>query len=85
MLLLVIPILSLLSLLTATAFVPVRITPTTPISFVSSKKGDAGDNEMQHHQTFAAGSFVEFVEKKRTRIGKIDTVDYKSSGPARYQ
>jgi hypothetical protein len=85
MLLLVIPILSLSSLLTATAFVPVRITPTTPISFVSSKKGDAGDNEMQHHQTFAAGSFVEFVEKKRTRIGKIDTVDYKSSGPARYQ
>jgi hypothetical protein len=40
---------------------------------------------MQHHQTFAAGSFVEFVEKKRTHIGKIDTVDYKSSGPSRYQ
>jgi hypothetical protein len=32
---------------------------------------------MQHH--FAAGSFVEFVEKKRTHIGKI------SSGPSRYQ
>ncbi len=40
---------------------------------------------MQHHQTFAAGSFVDFAEKKRTHIGKIDAADYKSSGPARYQ
>ena len=61
------------------------ISATTPIFFVSSKKGDARDDGMQHHQTFAAGSFVEFDEKKRTHIGKIDTVDYKSSGPARYQ
>jgi len=34
---------------------------------------------------FAAGSFVEFCEKKRTHVGKIETVEQKSSGGARYQ
>jgi len=34
---------------------------------------------------FAAGGFVEFVEKKRTHIGKIDTAEHKSSGSSRYQ
>jgi len=34
---------------------------------------------------FATGSFVEFSEKKRTHVGKIETVEHKSSGGARYQ
>jgi hypothetical protein len=85
MLRLVISILSLSSLPKSTAFVPIRITPTVAVSVVSSKKGDAGDDGMQHHQMFAAGSFVEFVEKKRTHIGKVDTVEHKSSGSSRYQ
>jgi len=36
-------------------------------------------------QAFAAGSFVEFTEKKRIHIGKIDMVEHKTSGGARYQ
>ena len=37
-------------------------------------------------QALAVGTFVEFQEKKRTHIGKIEAVEYKSSGgKARYR
>jgi hypothetical protein len=86
MLRLFVPALSLSFLPAAAAFVvapqPVAVVPST--SCVYAKKGDVGDEVIQQ-QAFAAGSFVEFVEKKRTHIGKIDTVEHKSSGGARYQ
>ena len=61
------------------------ITPSTviPSSSCLHSKKNAGDDVVQQ-QAFAAGSFVEFVEKKRTHIGKIDTVEHKISGSARY-
>ena len=65
----------------------VAITPSTVMpstTCLHSKKGDVVDVVVQQH-AFAAGSFVEFVEKKRTHIGTIDTVEHKSSGSARYQ
>ena len=69
---------SILSLSSTRAFV--AITPQSNLvsspSCIYSKKGDAGDEVVQQ-QAFAVGSFVEFVEKKRTHIGKI--------GGARYQ
>mmetsp|Transcript_53420 Transcript_53420/g.79391 ORF Transcript_53420/g.79391 Transcript_53420/m.79391 type:complete len:231 (+) Transcript_53420:117-809(+) len=34
--------------------------------------------------TYSIGTFVEFEEKKRTHLGKVDDVQYKSSGQARY-
>ena len=77
---------SILSLSSARAFV--AVTPQSNVvsspSCIYSKKGDAGDEVVQQ-QAFAVGSFVEFVEKKRTHIGKIDSVEHKSSGGARYQ
>ncbi|KAL7448123.1 hypothetical protein ACHAWC_000372, partial [Mediolabrus comicus] len=33
---------------------------------------------------FSVGSFVEFEEKKRSHVGKINAVEHKSSGGARY-
>ena len=53
------------------------------VSSLQSKK-DGGDEVVQQ-QAFASGSFVEFVEKKRNHIGKIESVEHKSSGGARYQ
>mmetsp|Transcript_9732 Transcript_9732/g.23822 ORF Transcript_9732/g.23822 Transcript_9732/m.23822 type:complete len:237 (+) Transcript_9732:156-866(+) len=52
-------------------------------SCMHSKK-DSGDSDVVQQQAFATGSFVEFVEKKRSHIGKIDSVEHKSSGGARY-
>jgi len=75
---------SILSLSSTTAFV--ATTPQNAVSSPSciySKKGDSGEDVVQQ-QAFAVGSFVEFVEKKRTHIGKIDSVEHKSSGGARY-
>jgi hypothetical protein len=48
-----------------------------------SKK--SGGDEVENQQAFAVGSFIEFVEKSRTHIGKIEAVEHKSSGGARYQ
>ena len=75
-----------LSLSAASAFVAVGPSTVRPsaTSCIHSKKDGAGDEVVQQ-QAFAAGSFVEFVEKKRTHIGKIDGVEHKSSGGARYQ
>ena len=39
---------------------------------------------MVQQQAIASGSFVEFCEKKRIHIGKIETVEHKASGGARY-
>ena len=78
-------IISALSLTAANSFV-VNNSPhhaPTTISSLQSKK-DGGDDVVQQ-QAFASGSFVEFVEKKRNHIGKIESVEHKSSGGARYQ
>mmetsp|Transcript_24543 Transcript_24543/g.52059 ORF Transcript_24543/g.52059 Transcript_24543/m.52059 type:complete len:236 (-) Transcript_24543:3348-4055(-) len=77
-------VIALSSIPVARAFVACPLSTVKPLaSCLHSKKGDAGDEVVQQ-QAFAAGSFVEFVEKKRTHIGKIDTVEHKSSGGARY-
>ena len=73
-----------LSLSSAAAFVAITPEIARSQSTCIYAKKDAGD-EVVNQQTFAAGSFVEFVEKKRTHIGKIDSVEHKSSGGARYQ
>ena len=73
-----------LSLSSATPFVPNA--PSQPVSSSScilSKK--SGGDGIENQQAFAVGSFVEFVEKSRTHIGKIGGVEHKSSGGARYQ
>jgi len=75
-------IISALTLTAANSFV-VNNSPHAPTTIVSSKK-DGGDDVVQQ-QAFASGSFVEFVEKKRNHIGKIESVEHKSSGGARYQ
>ena len=76
---------SALSLSSAAAFVavPSSSTAITSTSCIHSTKAAGEDVVMQ--QAFAVGSFVEFVEKSRTHIGKIDTVEHKTSGGARYQ
>jgi len=48
----------------------------------SKKSGD--DEVVQHQQAFAVGTFVEFTEKKRTHVGKIDKAEHKANGGARY-
>ena len=76
-------IISALSLTAAKSFV-VNNSPhhaPTTISLQSKKDGD----DVVQQQAFASGSFVEFVEKKRSHIGKIESVEHKSSGGARYQ
>ena len=80
-------IISALSLTAAKSFVvnnsPYHAPTTKIVSSLQSKK-DGGDDVVQQ-QAFASGSFVEFVEKKRNHIGKIESVEHKSSGGARYQ
>ncbi|KAL3780467.1 hypothetical protein ACHAWO_011790 [Cyclotella atomus] len=80
-------VVSALSFSTATAFVanaPASITkPFMASSCMHSKK--PGGDEVENQQAFAVGSFIEFVEKSRTHIGKIEAVEHKSSGGARYQ
>ena len=74
-----------LSVSSATPFVPNA--PSQPVSSSSScilSKKSGGDG-VENQQAFAVGSFVEFVEKSRTHIGKIGGVEHKSSGGARYQ
>lgn len=86
MLRLILSALSLASIPVAPAFVATipSAAKLSTTSSLHSKKGDAGDDVVQQ-QAFAAGSFVEFVEKKRSHIGKIGAVEHKSSGGARYQ
>lgn len=69
------------SIATTNAFV---VTPQSdaPTSFLLSKKGDADD--VQQH-AFAVGSFIEFVEKNRVHVGKIESVQHTSNGSARYK
>lgn len=67
----------------SSAFVPVAPSNVFSSSTCINSKKDAVD-EVVNQVAFAAGSFVEFSEKKRTHIGKIDAVEHKSSGGARY-
>mmetsp|Transcript_28491 Transcript_28491/g.60359 ORF Transcript_28491/g.60359 Transcript_28491/m.60359 type:complete len:238 (+) Transcript_28491:111-824(+) len=68
---------------TTTAFVSVPCS-TIAQSFLGSKKSEA-DGDVHHQQAFAIGTFVEFTEKNRVHIGKIQSVEHKSSGGARYK
>ena len=78
-------IISILSLASASD----AFTITSPTAIRSSTtciySKDSGNDVVVNQQAFAAGSFVEFVEKKRNHIGKIESVEHKSSGGARYQ
>lgn len=79
-------IISILSLASASDAFTITTSPATIRSYTTCiHSKDSGDDVVQNQQAFAAGSFVEFVEKKRTHIGKIDSVEHKSSGGARYQ
>jgi hypothetical protein len=65
------------------AFVQPQFAVIRSVPLYSSKK--EGDVEVVSQQkAFPVGTFVEFEEKKRTHIGKIDAVEHKSSGGARY-
>jgi len=80
-------IIAALSLSSATAFVsPATPTFTTVASSTSCIHGhkDAREEQIVNQPAFASGSFVEFSEKKRIHIGKIEMVEHKSSGGARY-
>lgn len=55
---------------------------TTTTELASSKSTEEAPPQQQ---AFSVGTFVEFQEKKRTHIGKIETVEHKSSGGARYK
>ena len=51
----------------------------------SSLFGKNKDAEVSQAQALPIGAFVEFKEKDRSIIGKIDKVEHKSSGGARYR
>lgn len=51
---------------------------------LNSKKATGGDDVVQQ-KSFSVGTFVEFQEKKRIHVGKIETVELKSNGGARYE
>ena len=72
------------SLQVASAFIarPYHINPSS-VCALQGKKGSDSDEVVQQ-QAFSVGSFVEFEEKKRSHVGKIDAVEHKSSGGARY-
>lgn len=74
--------LTLTSLDIASAFVARPYVPSTTVSLHGKK--DSGDEVVQQQQAFSVGSFIEFEEKKRIHVGKIDAVEHKSSGGARY-
>ncbi|KAL7444116.1 hypothetical protein ACHAXM_009866 [Skeletonema potamos] len=73
--------LALSSLEIGGAFVARPCMPSATISLHGKK--DSGDDVVQQH-AFSVGSFIEFEEKKRIHVGKIDAVEHKSSGGARY-
>jgi len=67
----------------ASAFVqPQFAAPRAAIPLYSSKQKD-GDEVVQQ-KALPVGTFVEFEEKKRTHIGKVEEVEHKSTGGARY-
>ena len=74
-------LISALSFSSVTAFV--ANAPVSSSVCLQAKKSSG--EEVENQQAFAVGSFVEFVEKSRTHIGKIKEVEHKSSGGARYQ
>ena len=78
-------IISILSLASASDAFTITTSPAIRYSTTCIHSKESGDDVVQNQQAFAAGSFVEFVEKKRTHIGKIDSVEHKSSGGARYK
>jgi len=73
------------SLQVASAFIarPYHINPSS-VCALQGKKGTDSDEVVVQQQAFSVGSFVEFEEKKRSHVGKIDAVEHKSSGGARY-
>ena len=73
--------LALSSLDAASAFIARPYAPSATSSLLGKK--DSSDDVVKQ-QAFSAGSFVEFQEKKRIHVGKIDAVEHKSSGGARY-
>jgi hypothetical protein len=62
-----------------------KLTPayTKTVSSLASKKGSADADVEQH--AYPVGTFIEFEEKSREHIGKIEKAEHKSSGRARYQ
>lgn len=68
-----------LGTVSVSAFVQPQFAFSRSFTLHSSKNEGGGDP-----QAFPVGTFVEFEEKKRTHIGKIDSVEHKSSGGTRY-
>jgi len=66
---------------TSSAFIVLPKSPAHPSTSVEAKKH--GD-ETVVNPSFPAGTFIEFTEKKRSHVGKIDTIEPKSSGGVRY-
>lgn len=52
---------------------------------LASSRSNDNDDVVVQQKAFAVGTLVEFEEKKRTHIGKIDSVEHKTSGGARYR
>lgn len=56
-------------------------TPLPPARMLHySSKHDTDIDDIAQQQVIPVGTFVEFEEKKRTHIGKIESVEHKSSG-----
>jgi len=71
------------------AVAPIGLSFAQPSLLVAkSKKPEAGeqaDSVAPQQQALPIGTFVEFVEKSRSHVGKVDTVEHKSNGGARYR
>mmetsp|Transcript_41289 Transcript_41289/g.96823 ORF Transcript_41289/g.96823 Transcript_41289/m.96823 type:complete len:230 (-) Transcript_41289:141-830(-) len=74
--------LAIFCIASATAFVQNHQT-FVPSTFVLHAK-KSGEGEIVQQHAFAVGSFVEFEEKKRVHVGKIERVEHKGNGGARY-
>lgn len=68
----------------ASAFVQPNFGAVTLRAPTLCSKNEDSDAVVQQ-RALAVGTFVEFEEKKRTHIGKIESVEHKSNGGARYQ
>lgn len=63
-----------------------KATIKLPHALSSSKSSDSETSKSPpQQQAFSVGTFCEFEEKKRTHIGKIVSVEHKTSGGARYR
>ena len=69
---------------TCSAFVVPSKSLAPPLALLYSSKSNTAAEEVAQQKSFAVGTFIEFEEKKRTHIGKINSVEHKSSGGARY-